>query len=331
MVITKFRQIWNPAMFQGNLKARHYFEGWYYKVVDPSEKQVFAFIPGISLGMDEKGSHSFIQWLNGSTGEFEYFQFDGSAFNPSFKEFDVSLGNNRFNIHELILDISQQNHTIMGKLSLIDPVVFPKRFFEPGVMGWYTFVPGMQCKHGMVSMNHGLQGSLVIDGNEIVFDGGRGYLEKDFGSSFPAAYIWMQSNHFEDHEMSFMLSIATIPWFGRSFTGFLCLVWFDKKMINLSTYRGGKITRFDRVGNVLDVCIENKLFRVDVHAVKDKGWPLRSPVYGEMTSRIFESLTSKILVSLVDKRKKCDLVSAVGRNAGLEMMDDNNVLALGVK
>ncbi|MCK7537696.1 MAG: tocopherol cyclase family protein [Marinilabiliales bacterium] len=29
------------------------------------------------------------------------------------------------------------------------------------------------------------------------FSGGRGYIEKDWGHSFPSAYVWMQSNHFQ--------------------------------------------------------------------------------------------------------------------------------------
>jgi tocopherol cyclase len=329
---TKIRQLWNPSMFQGNLRAKHYFEGWYYKIVDATEDHIYAFIPGVSLGMGAQGPHSFMQWLNGKTGEFVYFVFDPEAFVPSFKVFDVSLSGNHFSLNDMSLSIHQQDHTIEGALQLIEPVVFPKTFLSPGVMGWYTFVPRMQCKHGVVSLNHGLRGELLIDGELVVFDGGRGYIEKDYGSSFPMAYIWMQSNHFDSCDMSFMLSIATIPWFGRSFTGFLCMMWFDGGFVNLSTYRGGRITRFMREGNQLDVCIENKQWRLNVVAVKDKGWPLKSPVGGEMTSRIFESLTSTVSVALFSKKQNGGVVvSAVGRNAGIEMMDDGDILGSSLK
>ena len=43
------RKIRYPILFQGNLKKKNYFEGWYYKQVSKDEKEVISFIPGISL------------------------------------------------------------------------------------------------------------------------------------------------------------------------------------------------------------------------------------------------------------------------------------------
>ncbi|MEZ4893124.1 MAG: tocopherol cyclase family protein [Saprospiraceae bacterium] len=37
---------------------------------------------------------------------------------------------------------------------------------------------------------------LTINGEELDFTGGKGYMEKDWGRSFPSAYFWMQTNHF---------------------------------------------------------------------------------------------------------------------------------------
>ena len=58
-----------PAIFQGNLGKRNYFEGWYFKQVG-SDGAKLAIIPGISLTKIE--SHSFIQVFNGRTGESQY-------------------------------------------------------------------------------------------------------------------------------------------------------------------------------------------------------------------------------------------------------------------
>ena len=46
-------------------------------------------------------------------------------------------------------------------------------------MGPFAFVPFMECYHGIVSMDHIIQGELEIDGVNIDFSNGRGYLEKD--------------------------------------------------------------------------------------------------------------------------------------------------------
>ncbi len=88
-------------------------------------------------------------------------------------------------------------------------------------MGWYAFVPFMECYHAVIGFDHPLEGKININGNEIDFTGGRGYIEKDYGKSFPSYYIWMQSNHFETEEISVMASVAKIPWLGSSFDGFV--------------------------------------------------------------------------------------------------------------
>ena len=37
-------KVWQPEIFQGNLNKKNYFEGWYFKIVDASEKHAFAII-----------------------------------------------------------------------------------------------------------------------------------------------------------------------------------------------------------------------------------------------------------------------------------------------
>lgn len=45
-------------------------------------------------------------------------------------------------------------------------------------MGPFAFVPFMECYHGIVSMDHIIQGELEIDGATVDFSNGRGYMEK---------------------------------------------------------------------------------------------------------------------------------------------------------
>ena len=54
-----FQKINNPIIFQGSLKKKNYFEGWYYKMVSADKNYSLALIPGISLNKDN--SHVFIQ------------------------------------------------------------------------------------------------------------------------------------------------------------------------------------------------------------------------------------------------------------------------------
>ena len=79
---------------------------------------------------------------------------------------------------------------ISGKISYMN--LTPLRY---DIMGIFKYFP-MQCRHGVISMNHSLSGSIVIDGILHDFNGGKGYIEKDSGKSFPQSYLWLQCNDF---------------------------------------------------------------------------------------------------------------------------------------
>ena len=79
--------------------------------------------------------------------------------------------------------------------------------------GHSVFFP-MECRHGVLSMAHTLQGSVRMDGYVHSFEGGLGYVEKDSGTSFPRSYLWMQCNDFPS-ACSIMISIAHIPFFAE--------------------------------------------------------------------------------------------------------------------
>lgn len=97
----------------------------------------------------------------------------------------------------------------------------PATVTSPGIMGWYAWMPVMECYHGVVSFSQDLSGSLSLDGGRLTFDGGRGYLEKDWGRAFPTGYIWMQSNHFTRPGACLVASVAVIPWRRTQFRGFI--------------------------------------------------------------------------------------------------------------
>ena len=323
------RKHWNPEIFQGKKTYTNYFEGWYFKLVDAAEETILAVIPGISLGEDNEESHAFIQVLNGKTGEFAYFTFPVDAFVPSTKKFEVTIKNNYFSTDALKLELNASDKRIHGELQFENLVPYPKKVLAPGFMGWGTFIPFMQCEHGIVSMNHTLRGTLEIDGERIIFNGGKGYSEKDWGHSFPRSYIWMQTNHFTQEGASFLLAIARIPWLHLTVTGFGAVLWYNGRFYTFATYTGAKITRFEKGRNWVRITIEDKRFALGIEAIQGSVWELKSPYKGTMTKSVFESLTSTITLRLYERTKSGNqlLFEDHGRNAGLEIMDDTDELS----
>ncbi|MFX1329510.1 MAG: tocopherol cyclase family protein [Promethearchaeota archaeon] len=311
-----------PNVFQGNLKKKFYFEGWYNKIVDSSANHIYAIIPTIALNKKEKTSHAFIQYLDGINVSVEYFKYPLEDFeNLSNKKYEIQIGKNHFSLERIHIDIDQQNHKIKGDLEYINPILWPKKFLQPGVMGWFSYVPFMETYHGMVSMNHEIRGTLTIDGEIINFDNGKGYIEKDWGKSFPSAWIWTQSNHFLNHNLSFMFSIAKIPFLGMKFNGFLSALWYEGDFYKFATYTRAKIKSLDILPDILHVIVEDKKYILDFEVVK-KGIGsglLKAPKVGVMSGHIAESINSKIKLQLFDKKKNKLIIDDLGLNAGLEI------------
>lgn len=312
-LLRRWRAIWNPDMYHGWGKQHTYFEGWYIKIVDPTEQYAFACIPGISRGLDGR-HHSFIQLLDGKQCTAQYHNFSVEVFQPSEQRFEVAIEKNSFSAQRIVLDLPE----LSGELRFHHLHPWPKMLGAPGVMGWYSFVPFMECYHGVVSMHHELEGRLRVKGKEVDFTTGRGYIEKDCGRSFPNSWIWMQTNHFEAAEepISFMASVAKIPWLGNFFIGYLVGFLWRGKLYRFATYTGAmmKATLGERS---VQLAFKDGTHRLEILAHQGKGGELVSPISGNMAGKVNESMQASIEISFYEKEHL--LFSGIGRNAGLEV------------
>ncbi len=317
VVLNIFRQ----EAFQGAGKVKHYFEGWYFKIVDQKAKNILAVIPGISIEENREKSHSFIQIMDAVRAESVYLKYDVEAFDYSKNKFQVRIDQNYFSNESMTLNISKENFNIAGRLDFEGPAVWPKSLISPGAMGWYSYIPFMECYHGVISMDHGIRGNLKINGKNIAFEGGRGYIEKDWGKSFPQGWIWAQTNHFSSKKNSLMLSIAKIPFKKRTFTGFICGLMVNEKFYRFATYTRAKIKNIEISGNKANVSLESKKYLLEIKTINSKSATLASPEMGVMAGRINESIDAVIEVELYDKRKDKTIFQDVSNIGALEIVN----------
>ena len=187
----------------------------------------------------------------------------------------------------------------------------------PGIMGWYSFVPLMECYHGVVSLNHQLEGKLSVYGQETSFSGGKGYVEKDWGRSFPSSWIWTQTNHFDTtYPVSFMASIARIPWLGSHFIGYIVGFYFQDQLYRFATYTGAKMKAY-LDGQMVHLSFKGKGYRLEARAEKAEGGNLISPISGNMTGKVNESMQARVHLDFYLRDQL--VFSGIGRNAGLEV------------
>jgi tocopherol cyclase len=233
---------------------------------------------------------------------------------------DIRVGSGRFSARGISLGLEGEGSPIRAELSYGELGRPPLRLLSPGVMGPFSFLPFMQCRHGLVSLSHDVDGMLEVEGRKIDMGGGRGYIEKDWGGSMPRSWIWMQSNDFPARGDSVMLSIADIPWLGGSFTGFLFSASLGGRYIREATYTGARVEDCVISDGEVALSIARGGQRIDLRALRSSGGPLRAPVDGLLTRRIVE--TGDAVLKLRWTRGGELLFEGEAPGAGLELVGD---------
>lgn len=348
----KFFQRWSlglhPERYHGAGKRAPFFEGWYFKIIDAAEQRRYAVIPGISLSESGKGTsdkglgpHAFVQIFDGDRGEAHYIVYPLSEFRAADDTFTLHIGPNRFALDAISLDITEGPLTAQGDLHFSGGVGWPITPIAPGIMGWYAWVPFMECYHGVLSFDHHIEGKLTIDNIVHDFTGGRGYIEKDWGKAFPSAWVWQQSNHFDEAGVpadgvpadgvpaagvSLTASIAMIPWLRRSFRGFIVGLWRRGTLYRFATYTGAITEKLEITANHVHWVVSDRLYRLEMCAHRSQATDLRGPTVKDMEKRVPETLTGTIEVRLTARINGAVIFEGLGRNAGMEAVGALDVL-----
>ncbi len=301
------------------------------KLVDPRQQARWAIIPGVFRGRDGDTvtDEAFVQVLDGATGRSWYHRYDADEFVASGAEFDVSVGPNHFSSKGVHLDLPGLKGDVAFTTD-VDP--WPVTWRRPGIMGPYAWVPLMECYHGVVSFGHGLSGALEADGQIQDLNGGRGYIEKDWGRAFPAGYVWMHSNHFADApEASLVASVAIIPWLRSSFRGFIVGLRLGRRLHSWATYNGSKERSLEIDDSHVRWSLEGPSGLLEMSAERVRGGLLHAPIRTRMHERVEETLDATLGVRLTDPSGQV-VLDTIATSAGLEVHGDlERLLAVGTR
>ena len=248
-----------------------YFEGWYFKL--QSDSRTVALI--VATHRDGKEQSASLQIITDEAVwnvPFAYADFERNG-----KELDVSLGENSFSREGIHLDIHEEGLDVTGDISFGEwtPI-------RGDIMGPFVAVPFMQCRHGVWSVEHSVDGWLSLNGDEYDFTASRGYIEGDRGYSFPSVYIWTQCLI---PGGSVMLSVADIPFGLFHFTGIIGFVYYEGKEYRIATYNGASLVSA-KDGEVTVKCKKMELM---ARLIRKNAHPLYAPINGAMDRVIHES------------------------------------------
>ena len=321
----------HPEAYHGHGTTSHFFEGWYIKLVNQDLTQRWAVIPGIFKGprgsqeasisnTGDKTNESFVQLLDGINGKSWFHSYPTESFESSDRRFETRVANNTFDSTGVTLNLPQ----LSGRIDFTSPLdPWPVTAQAPGIMGWFGLVPFMQCFHGIVSFGHSLSGTLKIQGEPVSFDGGRGYLEKDWGKAFPDGYVWMQTNHIDfDPQASLIASVAVIPWLGGAFRGFIVGLKHDGKLLKWATWNGAVERKLSIDDHTVEWVLSGPDGILELSAERVRGGLLLAPPRTSMHQRVDETLDAVVNIRLLDRSGSRVLAEGKGVCAGMEVFGD---------
>lgn len=294
--------------YHGKNKKKHYFEGWYLKHVKNGYS--IAFIPAVHIDGNGRKTASMQIITNDQTyhidiGEGQFF--------AAKNRFFVKTDNTKISEKGMIINIRTEDVTVTGRIKY--------HKFTPlnyNIMGPFALVPFMQCNHGVLSMYHTITGKVKINGKVYDFNDGYGYIEKDYGCSFPETYFWTQCCFLDYRPCSVMLSVADIPFPGKAFTGCIGVVLYRGREYRFATYLGVKIIKYTKEEVILEQ--KNICLRVNVsHEIEwNTSHSLKAPDKGNMTRTIQECIAGSVRYRFyIDGRMCFDKVS---NKASIEIM-----------
>lgn len=276
--------------FHGETYRKNFFEGWYIK--NQGKDESISFIPSYTI--DKQGNRSIYIQVITNTDSY-CFNFTDKKFYAKDNEFYCRIGKNIFSDKGIYVDIETKKFSVKGRLYFNE-----LKNINSDIMGPFKFIPFLQCNHGIISMRHKISGSLTVNNNKWNFDDGIGYIEMDWGTSFPKSYLWTQCNLYPQNKCSIMLSVADIPLGICNIKGCICSILYDEKEYRLATYYGVKILKY----NEDEVIIKQGKYILQVNLIKkkrplekefyrhkiNKGYALKAPKCGKMSRTINERL-----------------------------------------
>lgn len=293
---------------------RQYFKGYYFKCSIGDE--TIAFIPALH------GNSASLQIITRTQTYF--IPYPEIVFGKGGLK--IKIGNSYFSEKGIYLDVDTKECQIYGKLK------FGKvQRLKYNIMGPFRYLPFMQCKHSVVSMQHRIAGKITVNGKTYHTSDGVGYIEGDKGLSFPKAYLWTQC-HFENG--SVMLSVAEIPICGFCFKGIIGVVIIDGKEYRIATYLGARVSGIGRqsdrqhdrqyitaMQNVTvgkSVTVKQGKYTLCADLLEEHTKGLKAPVQGKMVRTIRESVSCKAHYCL--KRDEEILMEFTNDHASFEYM-----------
>lgn len=302
----------NPILYQSRNAQSSALELWYFKHVVARLGKGCSDLPlralSVSPGIIRSGeeSHAFVHVADGLKGTYYLFRFPQKEFRYRDSPFELRIGKNRFSLTGVDLDL--ENEEVGLRASIAYGALLPPRssFLFRGVMGPYNLSPSLHNHHEIGSLDHDLTGTAEFSYPEspgevekVSFDGGKGYIEKNWGRNPPIPRLWIQTNSFDAPEASSLsFSTARVSKGRREFNGLLCVFVVGGVEYRFTTYTGAELVLLEYDTRAIRILLRDKRHKLEI--LVRRGLE-RYPFWSEMPDKpaaLAESLDASARVIL---------------------------------
>ncbi|MFM8455296.1 MAG: tocopherol cyclase family protein, partial [Ignavibacteria bacterium] len=170
-------------------------------------------------------------------------------------------------------------------------------------MGYHYYVPTLPCYHSVLNSSHLVSGSIRHNESVYALDEDMGYMEKNWGTSFPENYFWIHAVDPYNPQISLLFSIAEIQWLGKRFIKHVGHLRIEGKHIDLRALKDISIA--DRIVSEKKRCvkIKSKELELDIWITYGNKVTFKGPNQGHMSRDIFHHADAMIGISLKQNGK----------------------------
>lgn len=281
-----------PSGLRGTINRQNFFEGWFQKIYSMEHQASVVIIYGYAT-QNPPDRFGFIQILvPDEHPQCYYFPKQEVRMDPT--NHIVRMGKNLLSTQEVLIS------TELFQINLRMSVTYPIRGLKNS-MGYTYYIPNLPCYHAVLNPAHLVSGSIEYHGKSILLTNERGYLEKNWGTSFPQDYLWLHALDPNDSGVSVLFSYASIEWMGKSFDKHVGHIRFRGIEIDLRELRQVEIQCEKKSPSVYGISLISKTVSLVIEVISVKQVMFKGPNYGKLSRDILHHADSKIFVTLTSE------------------------------
>ena len=173
----------------------------------------------------------------------------------------------------------------------------PFRTFKNS-MGYTYFIPNLPCYHSVLNTAQSVSGEIQHQGVCYILDHEMGYLEKNWGTTFPESYFWVHAIDPNNPAISLLFSRAKIVWLGKTYikhVGYLC---FDGQQIELRELKNFSVSNSNLGPENRIIQIRSASAQLDLALEYGREVLFKGPKDGALSRIIQHQTDASIKVSL---------------------------------